>query len=165
MAFKYSLAASLDLRASIPPADASALEYLVCGIGALPAALPTHRFFGLPESAEPFGAAYTHCSPTEFELSLTAPPTEPHSFPPGYSIAMRLPYLRIEHTHAHFEFLGWLATLAESDGFIGTLHTTGPDSAPHLLFIYGGELYWSTYQGRPVPYHNRVENAAPHIGT
>lgn len=100
MAFKYTLIAHLDLRASIPLDDASALEYLVCGIGALPAMLPAHPFFELPESRAPFGTAYAHCSPTDFELSLTAPPTEAGCFPWGYSVVIRLPYLRIEDTHA-----------------------------------------------------------------
>lgn len=164
MALKYTLVASVNLRPSIPSAEAIALEYLVCGAGALPAMLPAHPFFELQESRAPFGSAYAHCSPAEFELSLTAPPTEAGCFAPGYSVALRLPYLRIEDTHACFEFLGWLSTLAESDGFIGTLHTAGPDSAPTLLFAYGGALHWGDYQGRPVPYRTDTPNAAPFLG-
>jgi len=164
MAFKYTLVASMDLRASISIADAAALEYLVCGIGALPATPPAHPFFELPESRSPFAEAYSHFSPGEFELSLTTPPTGPHTFPAGYSVALRLPYLRLEETHAYFEFLGWLSRLAESDGFVGTLHTSGPHIAPTLLFVYGGEVYFDDYQGRPTPYHNQVANTAPHIG-
>ena len=77
---------------------------------------------------------------------------------------IRLPYLRIEDTHARFEFLGWLSTLADSDGFIGTLHTAGPNSAPTLLFAYGGALHWGDYQGRPVPYRTDTTHAAPFLG-
>jgi hypothetical protein len=164
MALKYTLVASVDLRPSIPTAEARALEYLVCGVGALPAMLPAHTFFELPESRAPLGTAYTHCSPSEFELSLRAPPSEPHRVPPGYSVALRLPYLRLEDTHACFEFLGWLSTLVAPDGFIGTLHTAGPDSAPTLLFAYGGALHWGAYQGRPVPYRTDTNNAAPFLG-
>jgi hypothetical protein len=47
MAFKYTLGASMDLRASIPPAHARALEYLVCGVGSLPTALPEHAYGGV----------------------------------------------------------------------------------------------------------------------
>ena len=164
MALKYTLVTSVNLRPSIPTDEARALEYLVCDAGALPAILPAHPFFELPESRVPFGTAYTHCSATDFELSLTAPSTEAHCFPPGYSVAMRLPHLRLEDTHACFEFLGWLSTLAESDGFIGTLHTIGPDSTPTLLFAYGDALHWGAYQGRQVPYRTDTHNAAPFLG-
>lgn len=165
MASKYTLAAAMNLRSALHPIEVHALEYLIAGVSAQPDSFPKHDFFDLPESRLPLAEAYSDLCESEFEFALTAPSGEAYVFPPGHSLAIRAPYLRLEDTAHYFELLRWLATLALNDGFVGTLSCADSSTdSPTLLFFFNHELYLAHYAGTPSPYRTQVASAAPRIG-